>query len=100
MESQSGSARFGDETNFSEVKDVGLVPLETMMAAAAKSPTPGEATSALSVRGDPGMLSREDRGEETGDRAGDAILRRRGKGDESLSSCCRGDDGGVYLTVR
>lgn len=91
------AARFGDETRFSEVKDVGLVPLGSMTAAA-KSPALEGAASSLSPRGDPGTLSREDK-EETGDRAGDTILRRRGNGDESLS-CWRGEDGGVHLTVR
>jgi len=61
---------------FSEVAD--LQPFMTAFATfAAMSP---RSVSAVLFRGEAGALSREDRGEEMGEK----ILRRMGKGDESL----------------
>jgi len=88
-ESHPVSARFGDEMRSPKVAD--LQPFRTAFATfAASSP---RSASALLSRGDSGALSREDKGEEVGEK----ILRRRGKGDESLSR--KGDDRGVRITV-
>jgi len=88
-ESQPVSARFGDEMRSPKVPD--LQPFRTALATfAARSP---RSASAFLSRGDSGALSRDDKGEEVGEK----ILRRRGKGDESLSR--KGDERGVRVTA-